>query len=197
MVVPSTWRRQGAGDKTSPHLRQHTCRLDEYGGTQDLAVVGSVRHGPVCGPRSAAAFNSDDDKAPLPAPVAQLRTEIAAADAVLFCTPEYAGTLPGSLKNLLDWTVGGGEMYGKPVGWINVAAAGRGEGACASLRSVLGYVGAVVMEEACARLPLGREMIGDDGLLATGLVRDALPSVLAAIAAHLAHSPASAGGENA
>ncbi|WP_306796085.1 NAD(P)H-dependent oxidoreductase [Nocardia sp. XZ_19_369] len=25
---------------------------------------------------------------------------------VLFCTPEYAGTLPGSLKNLLDWTVG-------------------------------------------------------------------------------------------
>ncbi|MGD0240963.1 MAG: NAD(P)H-dependent oxidoreductase [Streptosporangiaceae bacterium] len=35
---------------------------------------------------------------------------------------EYAGTLPGSLKNLLDWTVGGGEIYGKPAGWINVAA---------------------------------------------------------------------------
>lgn len=43
----------------------------------------------------------------------------AAADAVLFCTPEYAGALPGSFKNLLDWTVGGGETYGKPAAWIN------------------------------------------------------------------------------
>ena len=36
-----------------------------------------------------------------------MRAAIAAADAVVFCTPEYAGTLPGSFKNLLDWTVGG------------------------------------------------------------------------------------------
>src|SRR3712207_2303791 len=55
------------------------------------------------------AFNPDDDSGrPHPA-VAGLRRELAAADAVLFCTPEYAGTLPGSLKNLLDWTVGSGE----------------------------------------------------------------------------------------
>ena len=56
---------------------------------------------------------------------ADLRQEIAAADAVLFCTPEYAGTLPGSFKNLLDWTVGGGEIYGKPAVWINPAAVRR------------------------------------------------------------------------
>jgi NAD(P)H-dependent FMN reductase len=40
---------------------------------------------------------------------------------VLFCTPEYAGALPGSFENLLDWTVGGGEMYRKPVAWINAS----------------------------------------------------------------------------
>ena len=61
------------------------------------------------------AFNPDDDYEPLPAGVAALRAQIAAADAVLFCTPEYAGALPGSFKNLLDWTVGGAEMYGRPV----------------------------------------------------------------------------------
>ena len=61
--------------------------------------------------------------------MAGLRRQLADADAVLFCTPEYAGTLPGSLKNLLDWTVGGGELYGKPVAWINVANPGRGDGA--------------------------------------------------------------------
>ncbi len=67
----------------------------------------------------------------------------------MFCTPEYAGTLPGSLKNLLDWTVGGGEIYGKPVGWINVAMGGRGTGAEEHLAMVLRYVGAVAVEQAC------------------------------------------------
>ena len=56
------------------------------------------------------AFNPDDDREPLPAAAAQLRQAIARADAVVFCPPEYAGSLPGSFKNLLDWTVGGGEM---------------------------------------------------------------------------------------
>ena len=52
-------------------------------------------------------FNADDDVDPLPPAVADLRRQIAAANAVLFCTPEYAGALPGTFKNLLDWTVGG------------------------------------------------------------------------------------------
>jgi NAD(P)H-dependent FMN reductase len=54
------------------------------------------------------AFNPDDDHEPLPETVRALRALIADADAVLFSTPEYAGTLPGSFKNLLDWTVGAG-----------------------------------------------------------------------------------------
>lgn len=54
------------------------------------------------------AFNLGDDHQPLHSVVADLRREIAAAAAVLFCTPEYAGALPGSFKKLLDWTVGGG-----------------------------------------------------------------------------------------
>ena len=70
------------------------------------------------------AFNPDHDGDLLPPAAAALRGEIGAAAAVLFCTPEYAGTLPGSLKNLLDWTVGGGEMNEKPAAWINVAEAG-------------------------------------------------------------------------
>jgi NAD(P)H-dependent FMN reductase len=55
-------------------------------------------------------FNPDDDREgePVHAAVAELRAQIAAADAVLLCTPEYAGALPGALKNLLEWTVGDG-----------------------------------------------------------------------------------------
>jgi chromate reductase len=82
---------------------------------------------------------------------------------VLFCSPEYAGTLPGSLKNLLDWTVGGGEFDRKPAAWINVAAPGRGKGAEDSLMAVLGYVGADIVEAACRRIPVDRDAIGPDG----------------------------------
>src|SRR6201996_547575 len=98
------------------------------------------------------AFNPDDDREPLPAAAGRLRQAITDCDAVVFCTPEYAGGLPGSFKNLLDWTVGGGEMYGKPTAWINVANPGRGGGARAQLRIVLDYVGAVIVEAACVRL---------------------------------------------
>src|ERR1700733_824846 len=109
------------------------------------------------------AFNPDHDGDRLPPAVAALRGEIAAAAAVLFCTPEYAGTLPGSLKNLLDWTVGGGEMYEEPAAWINVAAPGRGGGATATLASVLSYVSATVIEAACRDVPVPRDAVTREG----------------------------------
>jgi len=128
------------------------------------------------------AFNPDHDGGTLPPAVADLRRRIAAADAVLFCTPEYAGALPGSFKNLLDWTVGGGELYGKPVAWITVAAPGRGTNAEASLASVLGYLGAVAIEPACVRLPVARSAVGADGLVTDGTVRAGIAEVLRTIA---------------
>jgi NAD(P)H-dependent FMN reductase len=124
------------------------------------------------------AFNPDDDQEPLPPVVAALRRQIAAADGVLFCTPEYAGALPGSFKNLLDWTVGGGEMYGKPAAWINVAAEGRGENAHASLATVLGYVGANVVQAACGRVFVPRESVGADGVIFEPAVRAAIADVV-------------------
>jgi NAD(P)H-dependent FMN reductase len=52
-------------------------------------------------------FNPDNDPdgGPVPAAVADLRRRLAEADAVPFCAPEHAGSLPGSFKNPLDWTV--------------------------------------------------------------------------------------------
>jgi len=129
------------------------------------------------------AFSPDEDEQP-PGPAADLRARIAAADALLFCTPEYAGTLPGSLKNLLDWTVGGGEIYGKPVGWINVAVGGRGTGAEEHLAMVLRYVGAVAVEEACVRVPVPRDAAGPDGTIADPSLRAALGAALTALARH-------------
>jgi chromate reductase, NAD(P)H dehydrogenase (quinone) len=125
-------------------------------------------------------FNPDHDTdTALPKPVAELRTAIGSAAAVLICTPEYAGALPGSFKNLLDWTVGGGEIYGKPVAWVNVSAAPTGAiDAHESLAKVLERVGADVIRDACQHIPVTRTMVGSDGLVHDQATRQRLRAVL-------------------
>jgi len=128
-------------------------------------------------------FNPDADHDPLPPAVVELRAAIERADAVVFCTPEYAGTLPGSFKNLLDWTVGGAEMYGKPAAWINVAPEGRGGGADATLRVVLGYVGAQILPASGTRVTVPREAVDGSGALVDEGVRSQLAEALAMVVA--------------
>ncbi len=128
-------------------------------------------------------FNPDLDGPPLPEPVRALRLAIESADAMLFCTPEYAGALPGSLKNLLDWTVGGTEISAKPTGWINISTMPNGaSGAHAELATVLRYTDARVVEAACVHIPVGRGEIGQEGLVTTEATRTAIAAVLTALA---------------
>jgi chromate reductase, NAD(P)H dehydrogenase (quinone) len=149
----------------------------------------SVTAGLYGGLADLPAFNPDDDGPDLPAPVAGLRRDIAAAAAVVFCTPEYAGTLPGSFKNLLDWTVGGAELSGKPTAWINVANEGRGDGAQATLETVLGYVGAQIVEQACRRQPVSREWVGPGGTITDPGFRAELAAATAALVSAALVSP--------
>jgi chromate reductase len=137
-------------------------------------------------------FNPDDDVDPLHPAVAYLRSEIHRADAVLFSVPEYAGALPGSFKNLLDWTVGddqAGSIYEKPVAWINASPRGA-VNAHDSLRKVLGYTKATIVEAACADIPVTGAMLNDDGLIVDPLVRDQIGCALRTLAdlARGAHS---------
>jgi NAD(P)H-dependent FMN reductase len=108
----------------------------------------------------------------------------------VICTPEYAGALPGALKNLLEWTVGDGGTYGKPIAWINVsgpAAPTGGADAHDSLRKVLGYVHADIIEAACARLPLTRDAVGDDGAIADPVSREQIAAMLRILVSELPH----------
>lgn len=136
-------------------------------------------------------FNPDDDpvddsaagSGALHPAVAALRAELGASQAVLLCTPEYAGALPGSFKNLLDWSVGGDEMYGKPVAWVNVSSSPTGAvDAHASLAITLSYLKADIIAAACARIPVARGDVGDDGLIADSRIRERIVEVLAALA---------------
>jgi chromate reductase, NAD(P)H dehydrogenase (quinone) len=151
---------------------------------RELAGGGAVLHDELA---ALPAFDPDDDRDPLPPAVERLREAIRAAPAVLFCTPEYAGGLPGSFKNLLDWTVGDASprsLYGKPVAWINASSPASPTGARdahASLATVLRYVGAAVVEDACARLPVTRDMVGADGLITDPDVRAGIRATVEAL----------------
>ena len=83
-------------------------------------------------------FNPDRDDVPDPA-VTSLRAQLQAADGVLISTPEYAHGVPGSLKNLLDWVVGSGELVDKPVALLH---ASRSPWALASIRETLSVMSA-------------------------------------------------------
>jgi chromate reductase, NAD(P)H dehydrogenase (quinone) len=77
----------------------------------DVEVVDAMSVGDV------PAFNPDLERdGPTPAAVVEWRGQVAEADGgVLIASPEYAHSLPGSLKNALDWLVGSGELYGRRV----------------------------------------------------------------------------------
>jgi NAD(P)H-dependent FMN reductase len=129
-------------------------------------------------------FNPDDDQDPLPPAVIDMRTRIESTAAILICTPEYAGALPGAFKNLLDWTVGGVEIGDKPTAWINVSASiTRAADAHASLRKVLGYTGAAIVEDACMHIPVRSSTIDDRGLVIDDEVRDGVARSLTALTA--------------
>jgi putative hydrolase of the HAD superfamily len=92
------------------------------------------------------AFNPDFDVDGTPDVVTRWRRLIAEADAVAISSPEYAHGVVGSLKNALDWLVGSGELYEKPVALLHVSA--RGETAQSALRQTLNVMtGRIVFEE--------------------------------------------------
>ncbi len=88
-------------------------------------------------------YNQDDDAAP-PASVTRLKSKIAAAQGVLFVTPEYNRSIPGVLKNAIDHAsrpYGQASWSGKPAGILGVSVGAIGTAlAQQHLRTILAYL---------------------------------------------------------
>ncbi len=101
------------------------------------------------GLRDVPAYDEDAEP-PVPLAVARLRSAVASADAVLLATPEYNGSIPGALKNALDWAsrpVATSVFRGKPVAVIGASTGSfGGVWAQAEARKVLGLMGARVLD---------------------------------------------------
>lgn len=128
-------------------------------------------------------FSPDRDKAPLPPEAADLRARLAWADALMISTPEYAGSLPGSFKNLLDWCVGSPDLQDTPVGWINASAQGGARSAHEDLRTVLGFLNVRIVAEACREIPVSRSTVARGGLIEDEAIRCQIHAALTALVA--------------
>ena len=136
------------------------------------------------GLRDVPPYDQDDDIEPAPLAVAALRAKVAAADAVLIATPEYNSSVPGALKNALDWAsrpIATNAFRSKPVAVLGSSAGMFGAiWAQAELRKVLAAMGARVVE---TDVTVGRaaEKFDTEGRLADDEIRGKLRDALAAL----------------
>lgn len=110
---------------------------------------------------------NQDLEAELPAPVRKMKEEIASCDGVLIVTPEYNRSIPGMLKNVLDW---GSRPYGqnvwaqKPTAVAGCSGGSVGTAVCQShLRSVLTFLGAYLTTQPEMYIVDKPGLIADDG----------------------------------
>jgi len=129
------------------------------------------------------AFDQDlEDLAP--DAVDALKAAIAGADAILIATPEYNGSIPGALKNALDWVsrpIAGSPIRRKPVAVIGASTSAFGAvWAQRELKKVLGVMGARVLDVELPVAKADRALLDADEALVEGLARVAAELVAAA-----------------
>jgi chromate reductase len=133
------------------------------------------------GLKAVEPYDEDDDRGPGPAGARRLREAISSADAVLIATPEYNSSIPGQLKNAIDWAsrpLRDNALWGKPLAVIGASTGMFGAvWAQAEVRKAAAASGARVIETA---LPVGHaaETFTDEGRLVDPDLRDQLTEIL-------------------
>ena len=140
-------------------------------------------------------YDPDDDGTVPPVAARRLRGSLRLADALLIATPEYNGTIPGGLKNAIDWAsrpYGTGALKRKPVAVIGASTGLFGAvWAQAETRKALSIAGAEVLED---EFPLGQadEAFADNGLLLEPELNERLTEILSSLATQVGEVAAAA-----
>ncbi|HKO88703.1 MAG TPA: NAD(P)H-dependent oxidoreductase [Burkholderiales bacterium] len=131
-----------------PHLKFSTLRIDDF-----------------------PLYNQDDDAAPAPS-VQRLKQEIAAADALVFVTPEYNRSIPGVLKNALDHAsrpYGQNAWAGKPAGVLGVSVGAIGTAVAQQhLRTILAYLDVPTLGQPEAYIQMKDDLFDASGQIGAG-----------------------------
>jgi chromate reductase len=140
-------------------------------------------------------YDADDDGPDSPAVVEDFRQLVREADAVLIATPEYNSSIPGALKNALDWAsrpLATNAFRNKPVAVVASSAGMFGAvWASAELRKVLAAMGARVADVELA-VPHAHEKFDDEGNLLADEIRLSLREALDTLVETATPEPAAA-----
>lgn len=131
-------------------------------------------------------FNPDLE-ATLPDAVARLRTQVAAADALLIASPEYAHGVTGAIKNLLDWLVSFEPVVHMPVAVLN--ASPRARHADAALKETLRTMSLAIVEPASLAIPLLGSGLNEADMAEAPAIAAAVRASLAALQAFTVSQP--------
>ena len=145
------------------------------------------------GLKAVPPYDEDDDTEQAPAAVARLRAAIAGADAILIATPEYNSSIPGQLKNALDWAsrpVATSVLRNKPVAVIGASIGAFGAvWSQGELRKVLAAIGARVVDVEIA-VGHAHERFDEEGRLSDedlrGQLKEAVEILVAQTRPHVA-----------
>jgi chromate reductase, NAD(P)H dehydrogenase (quinone) len=138
--------------------------------------------------KAVPPYDEEDDRNPVPAAAADFRKALAAADGVLIATPEYNSSVPGQLKNALDWAsrpLATNVLRNKPVAVVGASTGAFGAvWAQAELRKVLASMGARVVEGEVA-VGHAPTRFDEDGSLVDNQLREQLQETIGALAAQI------------
>jgi NAD(P)H-dependent FMN reductase len=123
-------------------------------------------------------FNPDLG-AQLPTQIATLHADVAASDALLIASPEYAHGMTGTIKNVLDWLVSFEPFVNKPVAIFNLSP--RAHHADGALRETLRTMSAVIVEEASVTISLLGAGLTEDAMIEDPTISRTVRNALAAL----------------
>ena len=163
----------------SGSLRKHSFNTSLLRAMQALAPEGAkieiadIGHLPLYDQDAEAAF---------PAPAQELKEKIEAADAVIIATPEYNRSIPGVLKNAIDWASrpwGKNSFAGKPVLTVGASVGKIGTAVAQShLRQIMVYLDAQVVGQPEVYLGPAQEIFDAEGNVIDAGTRDLLAKAL-------------------
>ncbi|MFT0801043.1 NAD(P)H-dependent oxidoreductase [Bacillus swezeyi] len=127
-------------------------------------------------------FNPDIDRMEPPAVVEDFRKMLDESHALIICTPEYAKSVPGVLKNALEWLVSSAELYKKPVAVITASPSiAGGDKAHESLLLTLGMLDTIVVKKGSLLVPSVRTKFTDDGKVTDENTKQSLITLIQSI----------------
>ncbi len=129
---------------------------------------------------SIPLFSEDLEREDLPVAVLRLRDDVASASGLLIATPEYNQSIPGVLKNAIDWLSRTDVLVGKPVAIIGATTGRWGTRlAQAALRQVLFATGSLVLPGPALFATEAERLFDSDGRLIDPATRTTLAAIMA------------------